>query len=315
MVAADHEWRVVSHFPTMLRSGRRSHARPVSVTALPDHGTVEGLRSAAVQAAARARLTVREIGAPDECEAACRLVREVWSATPAHAPMEPSLLRALAYAGSYVVGGFDDTGVLVGVCVGLFGHDVAHGMHSHLAAVAPQGQGRGVGAALKLHQRAWAGARGVPTISWTFDPLVGRNAAFNLHRLGAGIVGYLPDFYGAMLDGLNAGHGSDRMLVRWDVLGAPPPTPPPRLPSGPRVAVLARGSEGQPVRAAAGITAATAAAVMVAVPLDVAALRRRDPRLARAWRREVRAAVLPRVLDGWQVGGFDAAAGYLVVAP
>ncbi len=54
---------------------------------------------------------------------------------------------------------------------------------------------------------------------------------------------------------------------------------------------------------------------MVAVPLDVAALRRRDPRLARAWRREVRAAVLPRVLDGWQVGGFDAAAGYLVVAP
>jgi len=53
------------------------------VTALPDHGTVEGLRTAAVQAAARARLTVREMGAPDECEAACRLVREVWSATPA----------------------------------------------------------------------------------------------------------------------------------------------------------------------------------------------------------------------------------------
>ena len=54
---------------------------------------------------------------------------------------------------------------------------------------------------------------------WTFDPLVRRNAYFNLHKLGARAVDqYLPDFYGRMTDGINAGDTtSDRLYIQWDV--------------------------------------------------------------------------------------------------
>ena len=41
-------------------------------------------------------------------------------------------------------------------------------------------------------------------MTWTFDPLVSRNARFNLTKLGAHAVEYLPDFYGAMEDGINS---------------------------------------------------------------------------------------------------------------
>ena len=47
-----------------------------------------------------------------------------------------------------------------------------------------------------------------------FDPLVRRNARLNLVRLGADVTDYLPDFYGAMDDAVNAGDRSDRLLAR-----------------------------------------------------------------------------------------------------
>ena len=55
----------------------------------------------------------------------------------------------------------------------------------------------------------------MPAIVWTFDPLVARNAWFNLARLGALPTGYLEDFYGPMTDAINAGMASDRLLLTW----------------------------------------------------------------------------------------------------
>ena len=83
---------------------------------------------------------------------------------------------------------------------------------------------RNVGYALKLHQRAWALQRGIATITWTFDPLVRRNAYFNLAKLGVRATRYLPNFYGAMQDPINAGDDTDRLLVDWD-LASPPKRP------------------------------------------------------------------------------------------
>ncbi len=57
---------------------------------------------------------------------------------------------------------------------------------------------------------------------WTFDPLVRRNAWFNIAVLGAEVAEYLPSFYGSMTDAINAGDESDRLLVAWDV-GRPVP--------------------------------------------------------------------------------------------
>ena len=55
-------------------------------------------------------------------------------------------------------------------------------------------------------------------MTWTFDPLVRRNAYFNTVKLAARPVEYLVDFYGEMTDEINAGQGSDRLLVEWPLL-------------------------------------------------------------------------------------------------
>ena len=54
-------------------------------------------------------------------------------------------------------------------------------------------------------------------MTWTFDPLVRRNAYFNLVKLGATAVAFHQDFYGSMQDEVNAGDLSDRILIEWDL--------------------------------------------------------------------------------------------------
>ncbi len=84
----------------------------------------------------------------------------------------------------------------------------------------PAGLGRSVGFALKVHQRAWCLRRDVRVIAWTYDPLIRRNAYFNLVKLGARPVEYLRNFYGVMDDVINGGTETDRMLVHWDLRSA-----------------------------------------------------------------------------------------------
>ena len=113
-----------------------------------------------------------------------RLLGEIWSAEPGGGLLGTELLRALAKSGNYVAAAYDgDT--LAGACVGFFGPPPEKELHSHVAGVAPAAMGRAVGYELKQHQRAWALQRGATRISWTFDPLVARNAYFNLAKLGA----------------------------------------------------------------------------------------------------------------------------------
>src|SRR5215213_7578305 len=121
---------------------------------------------------------------------------------------------AVAHAGNYVAGAFSGTR-LVGASAGFFTAPPDPELHSHITGVAPGGQHHGIGFALKVHQRAWALARGVRVVAWTFDPLVARNAWFNLAKLGARPTAYLEDFYGPMTDAINAGMASDRLLLAW----------------------------------------------------------------------------------------------------
>src|ERR1700730_4130745 len=128
-------------------------------------------------------------------------------------PVNSDLLRALAHSGNYVVGarlGNRIVGGLVGWLGGVPGHELH--MHSHILGVVGDSQVRGLGFELKQHQRRWCLERGIKVVEWTFDPLVGRNAHFNLTKLGAQAHQYLVNFYGEMVDGLNAGEESDRIL-------------------------------------------------------------------------------------------------------
>jgi len=92
-------------------------------------------------------------------------------------------------------------------------------LHSHVTGVVDGAVNSGVGRALKQHQWSWAKRNGFSAISWTFDPLVRRNAHFNLVTLGAKVVGYHRDFYGQLDDLFNSGDNTDRLIVERQVAG------------------------------------------------------------------------------------------------
>ena len=259
---------------------------------------------AAVAAAAAADVVVRELYRMEQLKAAQRLFTEVWRPAEGQPPpVTGELLRALSHAESYVVGAYAGTR-MVGASAGFFTAPPEPALHSHITGVAPQGQHHGIGFALKVHQRAWALARGVPTIVWTFDPLVARNAWFNLAKLGALPTAYLEDFYGPMTDAINAGMASDRLLLTWTLddpavaaaCAGRPRQPAPARAAGGAEAAVAVGTDLEPVTHETG-----APAITVAVPPDVEAL---APGQRRAWRAAVRRALGGRLAAGAAVTGF-----------
>jgi predicted GNAT superfamily acetyltransferase len=244
---------------------------------------------------------IRELTDLAAFQAAAVLFDDIWRPDPAERPVNVDLLRALSKAGNYVAGAYEG-GRLVGAAVGFFGPPAEKTLHSHIAGTAPAA--RGVGFALKLHQRAWTLERGVPVIAWTFDPLVSRNAYFNLTKLGARPVEYLPNFYGSMRDGINAGDESDRLLVRWDLTA---PVGGPAFDKSGAVIGLDRSVDGRPVPGSVD-----GAAVLVAVPPDVEKLRAADPAAAREWRLAVRSVLGSLLAGGARIAGFDRDGWYLV---
>ncbi|BCJ56053.1 hypothetical protein Asp14428_75280 [Actinoplanes sp. NBRC 14428] len=177
---------------------------------------VDAVAFAHARAAAEAAgVAVRALTDLGDLDQAVRLFARIWG-RDANPPMSLELLRAFAKAGNYVSGAFEGDR-LVGACAGFFHAPSEDTLHSHIAGVSPGLTGRSVGFALKLHQRAWAMCRGVDRIAWTFDPLVSRNAYFNVVKLGARPVEYMPNFYGLMLDTVNGDGDSDRLLVHWSL--------------------------------------------------------------------------------------------------
>ena len=123
----------------------------------------------------------------NDADRALDLAESVWG----QRPLNDAVLRALELAGSYVSVALDGTGSQVGMCLGIVGvHDDHLHLHSHLAAVDPAHRGSGIGRALKRHQREWCLARGITTVSWTFDPLIHANARFNLHHPDISWIGH-----------------------------------------------------------------------------------------------------------------------------
>lgn len=228
---------------------------------------------------ARPGIRIRPLDTVEEVFAASEVLSQVWGGD--RTGMPPNLLRALAYSGNYAVGLYDDER-MIGASVAFFAAPASRSMHSHITGVLDGYRSQGLGRMLKQHQRAWAFARDVGHITWTYDPLVARNAHFNLRVLGARITDYFVDHYGAMDDGVNRGDESDRLMVSW-ALAAPASAP----------------------REEEVVTA-------VAVPTDIEKLRREDPAEALDWRYRVRDAFQGLLDDGFVVGGFDDR-GYLFV--
>ena len=136
------------------------------------------------------------------------------------------LIRAIGHAGGYVAAAYTGEQMIGGSLGFLARHLEEPALHSHITGILPGVRHTGLGRTMKRHQRAWAAERGLTWVTWTFDPLVRRNAWFNLGVLGAEVHEYLVDFYGPIADSINAGDESDRLLVAWAVHDAAPAAPP-----------------------------------------------------------------------------------------
>jgi predicted GNAT superfamily acetyltransferase len=272
----------------------------------------------AAETAARAGVDVVDLHRLEHLQAASRLFDEVWGrAGSAGAVMAPEALTALAHAGGQVSGAFRGR-ELVGATaafVGVF-PDGEMRLHSHVTGVAERATGTGVGRALKLHQRVWCLRRGIARVRWTFDPLVRRNAAFNLVALGARAVSFEHDVYGPMADARNAGLPTDRLVTEWEL-------------EGPRVRAALEGRAAQPDVAAVRRAGAEpvlrvgdddgpvespsdAPRRLVQVPADIEAIRLVDPGLARRWAEAVRGQLGGAMEAGFRVTGFSRDGWYLL---
>ena len=175
------------------------------------------------------------------------------------------VLAAYAASGGPAVGlayGFPALGGLLGG--GQRGWENALWHHSHLLALRPEVRGSGLAVALKLAQRERALAQGLTRMTWTFDPLVARNARLNFGKLGVTAGTYLPDWY--------APH-ADRLLVEWD-LTRPHAAAPAPAPLGARVLRASGARPGLPE------LSADAPVVLAEVPLTVTDEERTPWRLA-----------------------------------
>ena len=215
-----------------------------------------------------------------------RMIFDHTWAMDAGTEITPNLLQAMIHSGAYLSGAFMD-----GECVGAaFAFPATTGglhLHSHMTAVLDKFRDKGIGHALKVDQYKWAKQNNYKEITWTFDPLVARNAKLNILKLGVDISAYYPNFYGDMPDELNAGDESDRVMASLRVVGDVPT---------PRTA----------------ISAPDKSAVLIAIPSDIVAIRGKDLAENLRWRRSVRDEFVGVLARGGKVIGFSENNEYVV---
>jgi predicted GNAT superfamily acetyltransferase len=240
---------------------------------------------------------VRNCAALDEFEHCVELQRVTWQ----ESIIVPTALFVVALeTGGQVLGAFAGT-EMIGFLMALAGtREGCIFLHSHMTAVLPAWQNRGVGRALKLAQRDDALRRGIQLVEWTFDPLELRNAHFNLRRLGAIARRYIPNLYGITDSPLHAGLPTDRLLAEWHL-------------ESPRV-VHALARETPPKSAASS----SEAVVRIRIPVDIGELRAHDRSAALREQSRIRAE-----FERWFALGYTAVdlqrdadcASYILVPP
>jgi len=241
---------------------------------------------AAREAARRAGVEVCPLQDIDTLQQADHLFTQVWGGDRQEA-VSVNMMKAMAHTGNYVSGAWQD-GRLVGASVAFAWENTERpALHSHITGVSAVVQSKGIGVALKLHQKAWALQRGISEITWTFDPLIRRNAWFNLMKLGAQAASYHPDFYGPLEDEINADDESDRCLAVWDLHAASSPS---LTDMSAAVTLLVDDGSARPHVTTAGESPVDPAATLLLcqIPADTESLRRDDPPLGRRWRAALR---------------------------
>ncbi len=255
------------------------------------------LPTASPHHAAASAIDVRPVTALSEFRACQDLQDEVWG--PGYTDRVPaSLLQVATYVGGIVIGAFRDGDVLIGMVFGLTGFDGDERVHwSHMLGVRDSARDLGVGRLLKEAQRDVLAKRGVLRMSWTFDPLVAKNAYLNLNRLGARVVGYVNDMYGTSTSPLHHGVPTDRLIVSVGTHATAPtqtavttePRRQPVLTLAPRASDVVVDLRVPPP------------SLWIEIPSDIRLVSEHAPEAVAAWRHAVRKHFTWALANGYEV--------------
>ena len=230
-------------------------------------------------------IQVRELDNLQDQDFGRKIFDITWS-MDAGTEITPNLLQAMVHSGSYLSGAFIDKKI-IGAAFAFPATNGGLHLHSHMTAVLPEFRDKGVGYALKIDQWKWAKKKNYSHLSWTFDPLVRRNAKLNIAKLGVDISAYHPNFYGDMPDALNAGDESDRLMVSWRTdIDAP--------------------------KARELITKPETGDILIEIPEDIVAIRSKNQSESMKWRRQVRRQFMAAFEKNGKVIGFSANNEYVV---
>jgi predicted GNAT superfamily acetyltransferase len=265
-------------------------------------------------AAKGAAFGVRRLHAIAELRRCEQLQRRIWGDADVGC-VSPLVMITAQESGGATFGAFIGE-QLAGFVCGFLGEDEVgrRKLCSVLLGVAPEFRGWGIARELKCAQRQAALGQGLDLITWTYDPLAGRNAQLNIGRLGADCSRYLPVFYGMFTGGINGGLPTDRFLVEWWIrerrveerLAGVSEAVPAGAPLVNHVAIHASSSLPVTRRWDLGRREPV---LLVEAPPDIHALKRADLGLARSWQYAFR-EIFPHYFDqGYSVTGFVCAAG------
>jgi predicted GNAT superfamily acetyltransferase len=130
------------------------------------------------------------------------------------------------------------------------------------------------------------------------------------------VTRYYPDFYGALIDDVNAGDESDRCLVTWRLddaraiaasAGTVEALDVNLLRARGATDVLDEGLRREPIE-----RPGNAPTLICRLPRDIVKLRAADPGLARSWRVALRSVLAPALNDGYEITGVSRDSCYVL---
>lgn len=250
------------------------------------------------------RYTVRHFSTLGDYAACVALQDATWGAGFAER-VPGAILQVAQKLGGVAAGAFDADGELAAFVFGMSGPYDGTLVHwSDMLAVRPADRGQGLGEILKRFQRDTVMPLGIDLMLWTADPLVARNAHFNVNRLGAVPAEYVENLYGEHTGSiLHGAMPTDRAIYRWSLRAsmsfagrsgaadASDATTP---------AAITINADGVPI----AITANDPVDVLIPIPHDLSHVQARSAEQALAWRMAVRSAFSQHFTRGMVVTRF-----------
>lgn len=215
----------------------------------------------------------------EEIRALAVLQKSAWVDIPDREIVPAHLFRGASSNGNLLLGAYDGE-QLVGFVLGIMGwadwlNPPVLQLYSATMGVAAAYQSHGLGFQLKLAQREWALQRGIKLVTWTYDPLLARNARLNVGKLGVICGRYYPHFYGPDEDRLHVEWWLESERVQARLAGQPHPFPSP---------------SDTPT---------------IPIPANYLALQQHDPAAAQTWRQQTRHQFTTLFAAGYQVVQFE----------